>query len=85
MYKKNHLVILFILMISLVCICAQVESAGLESSRANQFGQIAVNQLAPQFSLTDTKGKAISLADFKGKFVRVGMVQSRLSFCKKTL
>jgi|GEM_PF-3108051 len=32
-------------------------------------GNIAIDKTAPNFTLTDHKGKKVSLSDFKGKYV----------------
>ncbi len=42
--------------------------AGLAAA-APAFSAPAVGQMAPNFTLKDTSGKAVSLADFKGKHV----------------
>lgn len=36
---------------------------------ANAFSQVISNQMAPDFTVTDTKGQKRSLSDYKGKFV----------------
>ena len=43
------------------------------SLAATEIGRVKVGQPAPDFSLEDTEGKAISLADFRGK-KSVGLV-----------
>ena len=41
------------------------------------FAQAVVGQPAPAFSATDANGKAVSLADYKGKYVVLGLVTTK--------
>ncbi len=67
MRKKESLLVFLVLIMSFVCLGAQAESGGVGSH--SNFGQVKVNEKAPQFALTDTKNKLIKLSDFKGKYV----------------
>ncbi|MCE2909734.1 MAG: redoxin domain-containing protein, partial [Burkholderiaceae bacterium] len=44
-------------------------AAALALAAGTAFGNAAVGQPAPAFTATDTNGKAVSLADFKGRHV----------------
>lgn len=44
-------------------------AAALALAAGTAFGNAAVGQPAPAFTATDTNGKAVSLADFKGRYV----------------
>lgn len=47
------------------------------------FAQALVGQSAPAFSATDANGKAVSLADYKGKYVVLEWVNKDCPFSKK--
>ncbi|MES2993022.1 MAG: thioredoxin family protein [Pseudomonadota bacterium] len=47
------------------------------------FAQATVGQAAPAFSATDTAGKAVSLADFKGKYVVLEWTNPGCPFVQK--
>jgi hypothetical protein len=61
-------------------ICALVLAAGLA---APALAAVSVGQPAPAFSVTDTSGKTVSLADFKGKHVVLEWVNPGCPFVQK--
>jgi len=83
MDKIKSLFICAVMTICFLNIGEKAQSAGAESTTTNQFGQIAINQLAPQFTLKDTKNKVINLADFKGKYVVLEWFNQGCPFVKK--
>ena len=50
---------------------------------ADTLAKVAVGQAAPAISATDTNGKAVSLADFKGKYVVLEWTNPDCPFVKK--
>lgn len=57
-------------------------AAGLAGTGAAQ-AQAVVGQAAPAFSATDTAGKPVSLADYKGKYVVLEWVNPECPFVQK--
>ena len=49
------------------------------------FAETEVGKAAPNFSLPDTNGKTLSLADFKGKYVVLEWYQPDCPFVRKAL
>jgi hypothetical protein len=64
-------------------IAAKVADAERTENFANALKEPTVGSPAPAFTLTDTKGKQHSLADFKGKYVVLEWVNFGCPFVKK--
>ena len=63
--------------VSVIVCTAVMAFAGLSSA------QVATNQSAPNFTLTDTNGQKHSLSDYKGKFVVLEWFNPDCPFVKK--
>jgi peroxiredoxin len=81
MRKKESFFVFLVLIMSFVCLSAQAESGGVGSHTS--FGQVAINQKAPQFTLHDPKNKTVKLSDFKGKYVVLEWFNFGCPFVKK--
>ena len=65
------------LVVSTLVFCAALGSGTLSHAQAT------VGQAAPAFSATDTSGKSVSLADFKGKYVVLEWTNPGCPFVQK--
>jgi peroxiredoxin len=64
-------------------IAAKVGEAEKTETMANALAEPTVGSPAPAFTLTDTRGKQVKLADFKGKHVVLEWVNFGCPFVKK--